>query len=140
MLKIQYHKVLLDFEVVDVDFLHDYVLSLRKALLDAEKNKPGYSFEAKYAFTTLLDVLIKYRLDELLSYKKELLDLFESSDSYLLQNLWKLEIALEKSFIKSKEIRELPKLLLERVDNFKNNEQAISVLQKIAKLAKKQMI
>lgn len=105
-----------------------------------KKNKPGYSFEAKYAFTTLLDVLIKYRLDELLSYKKELLDLFESSDSYLLQNLWKLEIALEKSFIKSKEIRELPKLLLERVDNFKNNEQAISVLQKIAKLAKKQMI
>ena len=136
-LKLKYHKVLLDFEVVDVDFLHDYVLSLRKALLDAEKNKPGYSFEAKYAFTTLLDVLIKYRLDELLSYKKELLDLFESSDSYLLQNLWKLKIALEKSFIKSKEIRGLPKLLLERVDNLKNNEQAISVLQKIAKLAKK---
>ena len=52
-----------------------------------------------------------------------------------LAHLWKLEIALEKSFIKSKEIRGLPKLLLERVDNFKNNEQAISVLQKIAKLA-----
>lgn len=136
-LKLKYHKALLDLGVVDVDLLHDYVFSLRKALLDAEKNKPGYSFEAKYAFTTLIDVLMKYRLDELLSYKKELLDLFESSNSYLLQNLWKLEIALAKSFIKSIEIKELPKILLERANNLENNEQAICVLNKIAKFAKK---
>lgn len=135
-LKLKYHKDLLIFNCVDKTLLNDYVISLKEALLEVE-NKKLYSYsEAKYAFKALLEVLLKYKLD-VATYKNKLLADIRSKNVDLHNKIWKINIAVEVKFLKSNDLKGIPQILLEQVDNLSNNKQAIGYLQSIIGISKR---
>ena len=135
-LKLKYHKDLLIFNCVDKTLLNDYVISLKEALLEVE-NKKLYSYsEAKYAFKTLLEVLLKYRLD-VATYKNKLLADIRSKNVDLHNKVWKINIAVEVKFLKSNDLKGIPQLLLDQVDDLYNDKQAVGYLQSIISISKR---